>query len=191
MVPIVQQQNSNQHPPKCWSPAPQNNSRFVILVSICLIIENPRKKFLWKSEKQKTKIQNNYLMKATLFSAKIRYKQNRMIWTLYFSNCYFLSNWYFSSCVRVIPFFVFWSKRPKTKKSAVLFFFCLKNPQMTADFKTKNGMNPTLHWWTNIFMFILLIYWVRNRFNLLLEFVITKQIYKECKNLSIFFLCTE
>ena len=39
MVPIVQQQNSNQHPPK-WSPAPQNNSRFVILVSICLIIKN-------------------------------------------------------------------------------------------------------------------------------------------------------
>ena len=38
MVPIVQQ-NSNQHPPK-WSPAPQNNSRFVIVVSICLIIKN-------------------------------------------------------------------------------------------------------------------------------------------------------
>ena len=42
MVPIVQQQNSNQHPPK-WSPAPQNNSRFVILVSICLIIKKLKK----------------------------------------------------------------------------------------------------------------------------------------------------
>ena len=75
MVPIVQQQNSNQHPPK-WSPAPQNNSRFVILVSICLIIKGPRKKS-FKNKKNKTKIQHNYLMKKTLFSVKRRCKQNR------------------------------------------------------------------------------------------------------------------
>jgi hypothetical protein len=32
---------------------------------------------------------------------------------------------------------------------------------MTADFEMKNGMNPTLHWWTSIFMLILFIYWGR------------------------------
>ena len=81
MVPIVQQQNSNQHPPK-WSPAPQNNSRFVILVSICLIKKKKRKKQK-TFENQKNKKQNykipNHLMKATFFSANIRYTQNRLI----------------------------------------------------------------------------------------------------------------